>query len=74
VIQTRGKRQIEGSNNKGFEGLFLVCGHETPAENAIDGSLEGIPGTADLLFEESGDIVVDGKGGSHIMMLAPEAS
>jgi hypothetical protein len=74
LIRTGRKRQIERSNDERFNTLLLVCGHEPPAENAIDRGFEGIPGTADLLFEEGGDIVVDGESGPHIMMFTSEAS
>ena len=42
---------------------------ESQAEQPVDDRFEGLSGATYLLVEEHGDIVVDGQGPSHIMMM-----
>jgi hypothetical protein len=55
-----------------LEGLALLPGgtHQANPEEMIDGFLPGIdPGAPHLFSERLGDVFIEGKGGSHIMML-----
>ena len=59
---------------KRLHGKWLFCvrpggsGQPKPKQ-AIDGSLEGIAGAADLLIQELRHVVVNGERGAHITML-----
>jgi hypothetical protein len=47
---------------------------QAQAEQVVHDDFERLAAAAHFLFEEHGDVVVDGKSGAHIMMLMAEAS
>jgi len=61
-------------NDKGLPFRVSLVINQTEAQQPVDGSLEGIPGSPGLFFYQDGQIVVDGEGGSHIMMFVFKAS
>ncbi len=70
----RGERSIKGTH---FEGLGLRgcgCLMESSSQEAVNGLLEWFAGASNLFLQQSRYIVIDGESGSHIMMLASEAS
>jgi len=48
--------------------------HQSQAQEAVDRSLKGLSRTPHLLLNKLGNIIVDRKCGSHIMMFLPEPS
>lgn len=54
---------------KSLSTLRIAAGSQTPAQQIVHGTFERVAGTLDLFLEEAGNIVVDGKSSSHIMML-----
>ena len=57
-----------------FFGSGLPCEFRPRRSSGIDRPLEGVAGAPLLLLDEHGNVVVDGKSGSHIMMLGHKAS
>ena len=74
VARSQARVQGNGSDNKALTRLWLPRSSQAKAQQAIDGPFEGISRAAHLLFHELGYVVVDGKSGSHIMMLCYKAS
>lgn len=70
LLQPEGKR----CNDKALAGLILLCRTESFAQEAIYGGLKRAAGAADFFLDQPGYVVVDGEGGSHIMMLFLKAS
>jgi len=66
-----GKQRL---NYEGLAVLASVATSQSKAQQPIDRSFERIPGAFDLVFQEHGNIVVNGKSGSHILMLLWKAS
>ena len=64
--------QVPRFSFEGFPGWLL--GRQAEAQEMINDLLERIPGTPEFFFEQFGDIVVESKRGSHIMMLLHLAS
>lgn len=52
----------------------LAHGGEAEAKKVIDSAFEGFAGALGLVLDQAGDIVIEGEGGTHIMMLGWEAS
>jgi len=65
----RARRNLERSSR-----LRLACMGQPKAEQVVDDRLERFAAATDLLFEEHRNVVVDGEGCSHIMMLVLKAS
>jgi hypothetical protein len=61
-------------HHKRLRGLRIAAGSQALAEQSIDGALERAAGAAYLFLDQAGDVVVEGEGGSHIMMLILKAS
>jgi hypothetical protein len=66
-----GKQRL---HDKGLRFSPSVATGQTKAQQPIDRSFERIPGALGLMFQEDGNVVVDGECGSHIMMLLLKAS
>jgi hypothetical protein len=49
--------------------LRMVGRHQSQAEHTVDYLFEGSAGAARFFFEQPGYVVIEGKGGSHIMMI-----
>jgi hypothetical protein len=54
--------------------LRIAAGSQAPAEQVVHCPLERIAGAPNLLLDKAGYIIVNGKSGSHIMMLYYKAS
>jgi len=74
VAQPGRETHLAGRHHKSLSGLRIAAGSQAPAEQVVHGPLERIAGAPDLLLHKAGYIVVDGKSGSHIMMLSYKAS
>lgn len=74
VAQPGREAHLAGRYDKSLSGLRIAAGVQALAEQVVHGALERVARPPDLLLDEAGDIVVDGKGGSHIMMLRDKAS
>ena len=61
-------------NNERLSGLRIAAGRQAPAQQVVHGAFERVAGAPDLFLDETGDVVVDGESGSHIMMLCMETS
>ena len=70
----RGEAGVKGLDDEGLAGGGFGGVEEAGAEGAVDGLLHGLVGAAVLHFEESHYVVVEGESGTHVMMLAGEAS
>ena len=74
VILAGAQAQEKRRHHKWFYGLGISAGGQALAEQGVDGALEGVAGAADLFLDQAGNVVVEGEGGSHIMMLPSKAS
>ena len=63
-----------GVTTNRFFGLRLAAGNQALAKQTVHGSLEGTAGTPHFLFNQHGNVVINGKSGSHIMMLSKKTS
>lgn len=61
-------------NHKRLSGLRIAAGGQAPAQQVVHRALERVAGAPHLFLHQAGNIVVDGKCGSHIMMLGDKAS
>jgi|SRR5581483_8521557 len=69
-------------SDAGIKGLHCealpLCGMvevvDAAAKDPVDGLLPRLGGAAVLAFQQGSEIIVDGEGGAHIMMLAGKAS
>jgi hypothetical protein len=52
----------------------MLASHESEAQEVINHRLERPAGATALFRQQTGDIVVNGEGCSHIMMLSPNTS
>jgi hypothetical protein len=69
---SRWNLQIPRFNFERLSGRLF--GRQTEAQEMIDHLLEGISRAPLFFLEQFGDVVVEGKCGSHIMMLLHQAS
>ena len=74
VTQPLGKAHLARFHHKTLRLCRLMGGCNAKAQQAVDGPLEGVSRAPDLLLYEFGNIVVDGKCRSHILMLYEQAS
>ncbi len=74
AIQHLAHTQRKGLDNKWLYCLRLVGSAESAAEQPIDSPFEGVARAPHLLLHQHGNVIVNGKSGSHIMMLQLEAS
>lgn len=61
-------------NHKRLSGLRIAAGSQAPAQQVVHGALERSAGAPHFFLHQASYIVVDGKGGSHIMMLCNKSS
>jgi hypothetical protein len=47
-----------------------MSSHQTQTQQAIDYPFERFSRTPDFLLKKAGNIIVDGEGSAHIMMLS----
>ena len=69
VVSLR-KTEIDGSYHEGFA-LCFGRGAQPQAKKMIYGFFEGFPRAPGLLTQLPGDVLIESKSSSHIMMLAP---
>lgn len=69
-LDSQGKRR----DNIFLRAAIVVRGHQTYLEQLVHSGLERISGTPNFAIDQLGDIVVDSKSLSHIMMLNKMAS
>ncbi len=74
VAQPGREAHLAGRYHKALSVLRIAAGGQTPAQQSVYGALEGVTRAPLLLLYEHGNVVVNGKSGSHIMMLQLEAS
>lgn len=69
TVQHFADPERKGRHYKGLRGSSLLDVHQATTQQCVHRSLEGVTGAPLLLFQKHGNVVVDGKSGSHIMML-----
>lgn len=74
VAQPGRETHLVGRHHKPLSGLRITAGSQAPAEQVVHGALERVAGAAHLFPHKASNIVVEGEGGSHIMMLDKKAS
>jgi hypothetical protein len=73
IVEPRRKSKLSGSYNKRFA-MRALRSHQSEAEKVVDYLFERGAGSPDLFIQEAGNIVVQRKGGSHILMLFHKTS
>ncbi len=74
IPRSQARVQGNGRDNESLTRLGLPRSSQPKAQQSVDGSLEGISRAPHLVLHQFGDIVVDGKSSSHILMLHWKAS
>jgi len=74
VASSQTRIQCFRGHHKSFPRLGIPAGHQSMPQQAVHGSFERIPAPPDLVLNQLGNIVLNGKSGSHIMMLYNKAS
>jgi len=74
VARSQSCIQGDRGDHKPLSGLGIAAGGQALAEQGVDGALEGVAGATGLFLEQADDVVVEGEGGSRIMMLISKAS
>ena len=59
-----------GVTSNGLLVSAVLSGCQPTTQQPVDRPLEGIAGAPNFLLDQHGNIVVNGKSGSHIMMLS----
>ena len=75
IVVTETGRQSQGPGmNQERLGRGFRSSHQPHAKKMVHSGFEGSAGTAEFLAQELGDVVIEGKSGSHITMLTYQAS
>jgi hypothetical protein len=74
VAQSRQKPHLAGCHDEPLSRLWIAASCQAFAEQVIHGPLERLAGAPHLFLHQTGDIFIEGKSGSHIMMLTRKAS
>jgi len=69
IARSQTKIHRDRGDHKSLSGPRIAAGIQAEAEQVVHCALEGVAGAPHLLLHELGDIVVDRKGRSHILML-----
>jgi hypothetical protein len=73
IVEAGGKSKISRSYYKRLA-MRLLGSHQSEAEKMVDYLFERGTGSPTLFIQEAGNVVVQRKGGSHIMMLCYKTS
>jgi hypothetical protein len=73
IVEAGWKPKVSRSYYKRLA-MRLLGSHQSEAEKMVDYLFERGAGSPALFIQEAGDIVVQRKGGSHIVMLSHETS
>jgi len=74
VAQPWREAHLAGLYHKALSGLRIAAGSQAMAQQPVDRPLEGVARAPLLLLHKLGNVIVNGKSGSHIMMLFWKAS
>ena len=74
IARSQARVHCDWGDHKSLSWLRIAVSGQAPAEQAVHRALEGVARAPLLLLHEHGNVVVNGKSGSHIMMLTSKAS
>ena len=74
VAGTQASVQRDWRDLKSLPRLWIATGVQAVTEQVVHCAFERTAGAPHLLLDKAGNIVVDGKSGSHIMMLRDKTS
>jgi hypothetical protein len=73
IVEAGGKSKVPRSYYKRLA-MRLLGSYQSEAEKMVDYLFERGAGSPALFIQEAGNVVVQRKGGSHILMLCQETS